>query len=46
MSRRKAGHDPGSGIRYDRQVKLAQVQECTVVDLDTEAAGAIRDIWK
>ncbi len=33
-------------IRYDRQVTLAQVQECTVVDLDTEAAGDVRNIWK
>ncbi len=33
-------------IRYDRNVTLAQIQECTVVDLDTEAAGDIREIWK
>jgi len=52
MTRRIEDHAHASGarvvgrIRYDRCVTLAQMQECTVVDLDAEAAGDIREIWK
>lgn len=33
-------------IRYDNSVTLAQMQECTVADIDTPAARDIREIWK